>query len=43
MKNVTFNTLKIKNSEYIENETGGRTNFISLEKESIHDFRGLFS
>ena len=34
---IFLDTLKIKNSEYIENETGGRTNFISLEKESMFE------
>jgi len=34
---LILDTDKIKNSEYIENETGGRTNFISLEKEPLFE------
>ena len=34
---IILDTLKIKNSEYIDNETGGRTNFVSLEKESMFE------
>jgi len=34
---LILDTMKLKNSEYVENETGGRTNFISLEKESMFE------
>lgn len=34
---IILDTEKLKNSEYIENETGGRTNFIFLDKELMFD------
>lgn len=34
---LLLDTEKLKNSEYIENETGGRTNFIPLGKEPIFE------
>ena len=32
---IMIDTDKLKNSEYIENETGGRTNFILLEQDPL--------
>ena len=34
---IILDTEKLKNSEYIENETGGRTTFVYLEKESLFE------
>ena len=34
---IILDTEKLRNSEYIENETGGRTDFISLEKEPLFE------
>lgn len=34
---LILDTERLKNSEYIENETGGRTNFISLTKEPLFE------
>jgi len=34
---LLIDTNKLKTSEYIENETGGRTNFVSLTKEPIFE------
>lgn len=34
---LLLDTNLLKNSEYIEDETGGRTNFIALEKEPLFD------
>jgi DNA-directed RNA polymerase II subunit RPB1 len=34
---IILDTDKIKNSEYIDNETSGRTEFISLEKEPLFE------
>ena len=34
---IILDTEKLKNSEYIENETGGRTEFISLDKEPLFE------
>lgn len=34
---LLIDTDKLKNSEYIENETGGRTNFVSLTKDPLFE------
>jgi hypothetical protein len=34
---IILDTEKLRNSEYVENETGGRTTFILLDKELLFE------